>query len=38
MARAIVDLYHGEGAGEAAEARFDLVHKDHEIPETCRRS
>jgi tyrosyl-tRNA synthetase len=33
MARAIVDLYHGEGAGEAAEARFDLVHKDHEIPD-----
>jgi tyrosyl-tRNA synthetase len=33
MARAIVDLYHGGGAGEAAEARFDLVHKDHEIPE-----
>jgi len=33
MARAIVDLYHGAGAGEAAEARFDLVHKDHEIPD-----
>ena len=33
MARAIVDLYQGEGAGEAAEARFDLVHKDHEIPD-----
>jgi tyrosyl-tRNA synthetase len=33
MARAIVDLYHGEGAGEAAQARFDLVHKDHEIPD-----
>jgi tyrosyl-tRNA synthetase len=33
MARAIVDLYHGEGAGEAAEAHFDLVHRDHEIPD-----
>jgi tyrosyl-tRNA synthetase len=33
MARSIVDLYHGAGAGEAAQARFDLVHKDHEIPD-----
>jgi tyrosyl-tRNA synthetase len=33
MARTIVDLYHGPGAGEAAERRFDLIHKDHGIPE-----
>ncbi len=33
MARAVVDLYHGGGAGAAAEARFDLVHKRHEIPD-----
>ncbi|TMK35987.1 MAG: tyrosine--tRNA ligase [Actinobacteria bacterium] len=32
MARAIVDLYHGPGSGDAAERRFDLVHKHHEIP------
>ena len=33
MARAIVDLYHGGGAGEKAEARFDQVFKRHELPE-----
>ncbi|MEX1264080.1 MAG: tyrosine--tRNA ligase [Actinomycetota bacterium] len=32
MARLIVDLYHGEGAGERAEATFDRVHKRHEVP------
>jgi len=32
MARAVVDLYHGPGSGEAAERRFDLVHKRHEVP------
>jgi tyrosyl-tRNA synthetase len=32
MARAVVDLYHGEGAGAEAEARFDLVHREHETP------
>ena len=32
MARTIVDLYHGAGSGEAAEQRFDLVHKQHGIP------
>ena len=32
MAREIVDLYHGDGQGAQAEARFDLVHKEHEIP------
>jgi tyrosyl-tRNA synthetase len=33
MARTIVDLYHGPGAGEEAERRFDLIHKEHRIPE-----
>jgi len=33
MARAIVDLYNGAGSGEVAERRFDLVHKQHRIPE-----
>jgi tyrosyl-tRNA synthetase len=33
MARTIVDLYHGPGAGESAERRFDLIHKEHGIPE-----
>jgi len=33
MAREVVDLYHGEGAGKAAEERFDLIHREREIPE-----
>jgi tyrosyl-tRNA synthetase len=33
MARAIVDLYHGAGAGAAAETRFDQVHRAHELPD-----
>jgi tyrosyl-tRNA synthetase len=33
MAREVVDLYHGDGAGSAAEARFDAVHREGEIPE-----
>ena len=33
LAREVVDLYHGPGAGTAAEARFDLVHRQHEPPE-----
>jgi tyrosyl-tRNA synthetase len=33
MAQAIVDLYHGPGSGAEAERRFDLVHKEHEVPE-----
>jgi tyrosyl-tRNA synthetase len=32
MARAVVELYHGAGAGEAAEAAFDRVFKRHERP------
>ena len=32
MAREIVALYHGAEAARAAEERFDLVHRAHEIP------
>ena len=33
LAREVVDLYHGEGAGERAEAEFDRVHKQGEAPD-----
>jgi tyrosyl-tRNA synthetase len=32
LARSVVDLYHGAGAGEDAEAQFDRVFKAHEAP------
>jgi len=32
MGRETVALYHGPGAARAAEERFDVVHKRHEIP------
>ena len=32
LARTVVDLYHGDGAGEAAEAEFDRVFRDHAVP------
>lgn len=32
LARTVVDLYHGPGAGEAAEAEFNRVFKAHEAP------
>jgi tyrosyl-tRNA synthetase len=32
LARTVVDLYHGDGAGSAAEAEFDRVFKDHDAP------
>jgi tyrosyl-tRNA synthetase len=32
LARTVVGLYHGEGAGGRAEAEFDRVHKEHEAP------
>jgi tyrosyl-tRNA synthetase len=32
LARAVVDLYHGEGAGARAEAEFDRVFRDHAAP------
>jgi tyrosyl-tRNA synthetase len=38
LARAVVDLYHGPGAGEAAERAFDLVHREHEVPEDVERA
>ena len=33
LARAMVDLYHGAGAGQTAEEAFDRVFKQHDIPE-----
>jgi tyrosyl-tRNA synthetase len=33
MAREVVDLYHGVGAGDRAEERFNRVHRDRELPE-----
>jgi tyrosyl-tRNA synthetase len=33
LARELVDVYHGAGAGEEAERRFDLVHRQHELPD-----
>lgn len=32
LGRTVADLYHGAGAGEAAEAEFDRVFKAHEVP------
>ncbi len=32
LGRTVVGLYHGEGAGERAEAEFDRVFKDHAVP------
>ncbi len=32
LARTVVDLYHGEGAGARAEAEFDRVFKEHAAP------
>ena len=32
LARTVVDLYHGEGAGAAAESGFDRVFKEHAAP------
>jgi tyrosyl-tRNA synthetase len=32
LGRTVVDLYHGAGAGEQAEAEFDRVFRDHEAP------
>jgi tyrosyl-tRNA synthetase len=33
MAHAVVSLYHGNQAAEAAEARFDQVFKRHDVPD-----
>jgi tyrosyl-tRNA synthetase len=32
LARTVVDLYHGDGAGQAAEAEFDRVFRSHDTP------
>ncbi|MET0895817.1 MAG: tyrosine--tRNA ligase, partial [Acidimicrobiia bacterium] len=32
LARSVVELYHGRGSGEAAEAEFDRVFKAHDAP------
>jgi tyrosyl-tRNA synthetase len=32
LARTVVDLYHGDGAGNAAEGEFDKVFRSHEAP------
>jgi tyrosyl-tRNA synthetase len=32
LGRTVVDLYHGDGAGQSAEAEFDRVFKSHEAP------
>jgi tyrosyl-tRNA synthetase len=32
LARTVVDLYHGAGAGEAAQAEFDQVFRAHAVP------
>jgi tyrosyl-tRNA synthetase len=32
MARAVVDLYQGSEAGDQAEAGFNRVHRDRELP------
>jgi tyrosyl-tRNA synthetase len=33
LARRLVERFHGQEAAEAAEAQFDRVHKDHDLPE-----
>jgi tyrosyl-tRNA synthetase len=33
MAREVVALYHGEAEAAAAEGRFDLVHREREVPQ-----
>ena len=44
LGRTVVDLYHGAGAGDAAEAEFDRVFKEHEHADrdarvrACRRA
>ena len=36
LAREVVELYHGQGSGAAAEERFDRVHRERELPEEVR--
>ena len=32
LARTVVELYHGPGSGDAAEAEFDRVFRSHDVP------
>jgi tyrosyl-tRNA synthetase len=32
LARTVVDLYHGDGAGDAAQTEFDRVFRSHDVP------
>src|SRR5215207_2956894 len=32
LAGTVVDLYHGDGAGDAAQAEFDKVFRSHDVP------
>ena len=36
LAREVVDLYQGDGAGAAAEEGFDRVHRERELPDQIR--
>jgi tyrosyl-tRNA synthetase len=36
LARRLTDRFHGEGAGTAAEGRFDQIHVRREVPEDVR--
>lgn len=38
LARSIVDLYHGPGAGAEAEARFNVVFRERGLPEDVRET
>jgi tyrosyl-tRNA synthetase len=38
IARRVIELYHGAAAAEGAEADFNRVHRDHEIPEDMPES
>jgi tyrosyl-tRNA synthetase len=36
MARRVVEVYHGPGAGARAEEAFNRVHRDRELPEVVQ--
>jgi tyrosyl-tRNA synthetase len=38
LAREVVDLYHGPGAGAEAEERFDRVHRERNLPESIEEA
>ena len=33
LARLVIDIYHPAGAGQAAEERFNVVHREREVPD-----